>query len=487
MNGMIQYLSSLPEISNLIVLGGKSFNMWMAEEIIREIRVDCISFYIQDRMFERKCKKLILQMSESDRRIDPMRFEFHKYEDAFCLDPLPQRTALLFDNVEDSKQLFQLNKLRPYCLCGALVRGSFGAYEVWENYRKCSDKIYLVTWGADKSDEILNWTCRKSCDTELSVIYPMYNVAQYLDKCIATTTAWKADYVEFLFVDDGSPDNSAEIVKEAAKKDSRIKLLRKENGGCASARQYGLERAKGRYVGFIDPDDYIDEVMFHKLMRRAMTGTYDVAYCGYTEEYTETGGMSQIADMLWEPYCSGTSNHDDIINLCGFCRVAIWRGIYSLEMIRKAKLHFYTDLRRFDDLPFKFEVFSVARSVVAIPEHLYYYRVGRPGQDVSSNDERLYVHFPLFNHLDEYVSIKGTNELVEMLQVVKLKTHSYAIKKILPEYLNEYLKQAHADLLSLYTPKECRMIYKRFLGKRDRLLFSAIIHENASLAKKLAV
>ena len=128
----------------------------------------------------------------------------------------------------------------------------------------------------DKEPQILEWIKNKNSDIELSVIFPMYNVAAYLDQCISSVTAWKAPYIEFLFVNDGSPDNSREIVLKWAEKDSRIKLLDKPNGGCASARQFGLERAQGSYIGFIDPDDFIDESMFRKLLRSAMTGSYDI-------------------------------------------------------------------------------------------------------------------------------------------------------------------------------------------------------------------
>lgn len=486
MNGMVRFLAVASGIEHVVVVGGKQFGMWMAQKIIEEVSAQDVSFYIQDKNFQAKLRKLLREETEAGKKINPDKYTAHYYSELCEIESLPPKTALLFDALADFEILQSLSNLRPYLLCGAIERGSIGAYEIWENYRKGSDIIYLVTWGAGKKDEVLYWTRRADSDIELSVIYPMYNIAQYLEQCIATTTAWKADYVEFLFVDDGSPDNSAEIVKEAAKKDHRIKLLQKENGGCASARQYGLERAKGRYVGFIDPDDYIDETMYHKLMRRAMTGGYEIAYSGYSQVYTEVGGTRQMPDLLGNPYMSGTCEPGDILKLCAFGRVAIWRGIYSMNMIKKTKIHFYTDLRRFDDLPFKFETLAVAKSVVSIPEHLYYYRMGRPGQDVSADDDRLYVHFPIFNYLNEFVKSHGTNELVEMLQVVKLQTHSYAIAKIKPEYLKEYLKRAHEDLISLYTPKDAKIINKRFLGKRERLLFSVIINENASLAKKLA-
>ena len=92
------------------------------------------------------------------------------------------------------------------------------------------------------------------------------------DQCIESVTAWKAPYVEFLFVNDGSPDNSREVVLKWAKEDPRIKLWINPMED-ASARQYGFDHAKGKYIGFIDPDDYIDESMYRKLCVQPVTGS----------------------------------------------------------------------------------------------------------------------------------------------------------------------------------------------------------------------
>lgn len=485
MNNLIRFLSATPEISNVVVVGGSAFSDCMLEKIIQEISVEKISFYFASKKTIALCNSIIIREKRKNIISSNTEYVVSDIDELLKSDSLPPKSALLFDALDDDRLLYKLVHLSPYCLCGALPRKSIGSFEVWEAYRKCCEKIYIITFGENDDDETLNWTRNKNSSVELSVIYPVYNVAKYLEQCIGTTTAWKADYVEFLFVDDGSPDNSAEIIEAASKKDPRIKLLRKENGGCASARQLGLDMAKGRYIGFVDPDDYTDSIMFHKLLRRAMTGNYDISYCGYSEAYTETGGTKQIKDPLEKPYISGTTNRNAILDLCAFCRVAIWRGIYSSDMIKRAKLHFYTDLRRFDDLPFKFETFATAKSVVAIPDHFYYYRIGRPGQDVSANDEKLYVHFPIFQHLDEFVMKHGTNKMMEMLQIVKLQTHKYALNKILPEYYDQYLRQAKKDLLSLYSPSESRIIYKKSLGYKNMLLFNAILNKSKFWSKIL--
>ena len=107
--------------------------------------------------------------------------------------------------------------------------------------------------------------------------------------------------------------------------------------------------------------------MFRKLLGRALTGSYEISYCVYNELYESTGKSREIPDSISFPYNAGTSDPIHLNELLAFLRVAIWRGIYLRDMLDRNGIHFYTDLRRFDDLPFKIVAFSKARTVVAIP------------------------------------------------------------------------------------------------------------------------
>lgn len=92
---------------------------------------------------------------------------------------------------------------------------------------------------------------------------------------------------------------------------------------------------------------------------------------------------------------------NEILQLFIYIRTAIWRGIYLASFLRDNHITFQENIKRFDDLPFKLETLAKARSVVSVPQYLYYYRLERPGQDVSCDDERLYVHFDIFKHLNQ--------------------------------------------------------------------------------------
>lgn len=489
MNDLVRYLMSVPQISEIVLLGSPNFTPWMIYDICRETQVKSLHVYVPGKALLKACRKTLEEAKANLNFRLPEQFQLKEREEIREIRTFPQNCALVFDilNETDSLELlYEMADRRPPYLFGALHAGKTSSFEIWDAYRKCCRMIYVLTWGENQRTEALSWEKRPGNETEISVIFPMYNVEQYLPQCIETATAWDAEYIEFLFVDDGSPDRCAEIVRAAAQRDRRIKLLRKPNGGCASARQYGLEHAKGRYIGFVDPDDYIDASMYRKLFRRAMAGSYEICYSGYKELYTETGETREVPDLLGQPYSSGTVDRAVILELCAFCRVAIWRSIFSADMIARGQIHFYTDLRRFDDLPFKFETFATARSVASVPEYLYYYRLARPGQDVSANDERLYVHFAIFQHLDQFVQKKGTFELLELLQIVKLHTHKYALQKLLPRYVKEYLRRARKDLLRNLPLGQVRAVYAGKVSRGDRAYFWAIILESPLMIRLLA-
>ena len=95
----------------------------------------------------------------------------------------------------------------------------------------------------------------------ISVIVPIYNVEQYLPKCIDSIMSQSFTNIEILLVDDGSPDNCGRICDDYALRDSRVRVFHKTNGGVSSARNYGIEKAMGKYLTFIDSDDWIESDM----------------------------------------------------------------------------------------------------------------------------------------------------------------------------------------------------------------------------------
>lgn len=120
---------------------------------------------------------------------------------------------------------------------------------------------------------------------EISVIIPVYNVEQYLSKCLESVINQTFTDLEIIIVDDGSTDDGLSICREYEAKDERIHVYHKTNGGLSSARNYGLDRATGKYIGFVDSDDYISEDMYESLYNNLISYNADMSLCGLYDIY----------------------------------------------------------------------------------------------------------------------------------------------------------------------------------------------------------
>ncbi len=424
--------------------------------------------YISRMSFDGIKSAIIFPYTEDFYNIIPLLKKYTNVENIYCV--LPSGTTLtkshsmlysykveicnIFDIMERGLSadmlLFDFNRAEDIeNLTGHPVKYIIGRmaaeedyFSFWENHRGSAQHIYIKY-----KHEILEWSKLLTTDIELSVVLPVYNVAAYLPKCIESLTQWKAPYAEYLFVDDGSTDESAAIVSQYAKKDPRICLIQKKNGGCASARNKGIESAKGRYIGFVDTDDFISNNMFRNLLKRALLGNYDYTYSGYQEYYEDTGQtVPVIADCLSGRYLLGEYNPAQVRLLTVNTRVAIWRGLYKKSVLDRHRIRFHEELRMFDDLPFRTEYLFVAKSAVCIPEYLYNYRVGRQGQDTSCTDNRLFVHFQIFKLLDKFTAKYKDQMLWDILQAVKIQTHAYGCGQIEKKYRRKYEKLARKQL-----------------------------------------
>lgn len=475
MDEINSFLNLHSQIEQVVLLVGEEYGELQLKDFLRENTLHCLTLVST---FDTQKIQHIKEFIELERYrgdyVVPETFVYHDFNEFYGLSG----DWLLCADWILPGMLLKAAKWAPSYLVATIWKERISAFKVWECYKEKTSYIQIKTVRSDHEDQMLVWEKSIDSDIELSLIFPMYNVEKYLDQCIASVTSWKAPYVEFLFVNDGSPDHSRDVVLKWAQNDSRIKLIDKKNGGCASARQLGLEQAKGNYVGFVDPDDFVDESMFRKLLKAAMVGSYDVSYCGYNEYYENTQETKRVDDTIGAPYCHGISDLQTIRELIPYCRVAIWRGIYRKKMIESAGIHFYTDLRRFDDLPFKIEIFAAAKSVIAVQEWLYYYRLARPGQDVSANDEKLYVHFDIFKYLNQSIGERHDPILTDYLGICKLQTHLYALKKIRSDLKKEYIQKACEDLNTTSDPKRFYKIIKKCLGKKQADYYNAIIKKN---------
>lgn len=121
----------------------------------------------------------------------------------------------------------------------------------------------------------------------VSVIVPVYKVGKYLDKCVESIVGQTYKNLEIILVDDGSPDNCPAMCDKWAERDSRIKVIHKQNGGVSSARNAGIDAAQGEFIGFVDSDDWLEPDMYDCLVKNALEYNADISRCGYFVDWSD--------------------------------------------------------------------------------------------------------------------------------------------------------------------------------------------------------
>ena len=195
-------------------------------------------------------------------------------------------------------------------------------------------------------------------EVKVSIVVPAYNVEKYIGRCIESIIAQTHKNLEIIIVDDGSKDNTGNVVKEYEKKDSRIKYIYKENDGVTLARIRGIREADGDYVGFIDSDDSVDSDMYKRLLENAVAYKADISHCGYKMIFPD-GRINYF-------YNTGNTLEQDTItgvkNLIKgqFIEPGLCNKIYKKELIDKvtSKDIINTDIKINEDLLMNFYLFK---------------------------------------------------------------------------------------------------------------------------------
>jgi len=218
----------------------------------------------------------------------------------------------------------------------------------------------------------------------ITVIIPVYNIMEYLPRCVHSVTAQTYGNLEILLIDDGSTDGTGELCDSLASEDVRIRTYHKQNGGSSSARNLGLKLAEGAYVGFVDSDDYVEPDMYEKLYQgMEATGAY-IAQVG-REEIDEQG--KRLPDICVPPKeVTLYSNTEFLRELllhrgdCSFCTKLFRRELFQDRSFPEGKLN--------EDFRLLTHMLAEGESILSLPERGYhvFYRQGSNSRRKDKND-----------------------------------------------------------------------------------------------------
>lgn len=204
----------------------------------------------------------------------------------------------------------------------------------------------------------------------ISVIVPIYNIEKYIDRCVESVVNQTYKNLEIILVDDGSTDNSSSVCDDWAKRDSRIKVIHKKNGGLSDARNFGLDNAKGDYIAFVDGDDFIDINMYDSMLNYLKKYNCDICICGINK--IENG-----REFITRPYMYSNNeftilnNENALVELLNDrLDVSSCNKLYKKEIIND--LRFPYGITN-EDFALMYKFFYRSNQIIIINENYYKY------------------------------------------------------------------------------------------------------------------
>lgn len=309
----------------------------------------------------------------------------------------------------------------------------------------------------------------------ISIIVPIYNVEKYLKRCIESILNQDFKEFELILVNDGSTDNCGEICNIYKNKDKRIRVIHKKNGGLSSARNVGLDFAKGKYIAFVDSDDYINKNMYHILYKNLIKTNADISICNFN--YVNDNDIVDINQPI-DNYDYSIFNNIDALNQLYLENkakmVTAWNKLYKKELFKDLR---YVEGRVHEDEFIIHKLLYNSKKIVFTNGALYYY-VQREGSITQSkfNIKKLdavyafkerfeffrekklielqfkaqekYIYLFFFNYYEAKIKLKNCNE-----ELIKLK-NDYN-RTLISVLMNPYFiwKQKILFILFFINPK----------------------------------
>ena len=206
---------------------------------------------------------------------------------------------------------------------------------------------------------------------KVSFIVPVYNTQEFLPRCLDSLLGQTCPDIEFIVVNDGSPDGSAAIIDEYARMNSRVRVVEKSNGGLSSARNAGMDVARGDIIDFVDSDDYVEPNLAEFLVDAFAKEHPEIVVFGAVCEPAELA--SKRIKQLLSPEACVFESFDPVLLFSANAQPYVWRAAYSRELIERESLRFAENVRFAEDVVFQFESYPLSARTVLAPDKLYHY------------------------------------------------------------------------------------------------------------------
>ena len=298
---------------------------------------------------------------------------------------------------------------------------------------------------------------------KVSVIVPVYNVEKYVTRCLTSLINQTLDDIEIIVVNDGSKDNSEQIIREFKKVHNNIIYVKKENGGLSSARNFGLIYATGEYVAFLDSDDYVEKTMYKDMYELAKKENSDMVECDFYWEYPDKNKRKEDKGVIY----NGKKEMLEKV------RVVAWNKLIKKEILEKSGVLFPKGLR-YEDVEFTYKLVPYLDKVSFLKKPCIHY-IQREGSISNNQNER---NKEIFQVLDNVIKFYKENNLYDeykdeleyvyvryafcssLLRIVKIKDENIQselleltwrkVNETFPNWKQNTVLKSKKDLKSIY-------------------------------------
>lgn len=305
-------------------------------------------------------------------------------------------------------------------------------------------------------------------NVDISIIVPIYNASKYISKCIDSLINQSKKELEFILINDGSTDSTEEVIK--GYNDKRIKYFKNKNQGIGKTRNFGIDKAIGKYIMFVDSDDYLDKDACFELYNEIENKSADLVVCDF---YTDTNG--KLEEVIIPDF--KMSSLKDNKNLLLDINLAPWNKIYRTKIIKDNNIRFVENLK-YEDAPFVVDVIRFSKRVVKLNKKLNYYVI-HSNSETTVRDERVFDIIKIVDLIRK--KFKKSDNMNYVLDTITISIlMNYNIQQRMQKDWN--VGKRFIDASFSYLEKNI-LDYKSNIYYKKRSYFKALIERSKFLTK----
>lgn len=307
----------------------------------------------------------------------------------------------------------------------------------------------------------------------VSFIVPLYNVEMYLNECIDSILKVEGN-TEIILIDDGSTDRSSDICDEYSRKYKKVKVIHQKNCGPAIARNNGIKIANGKYICFVDSDDFIDSIEFTKILQELEEYSYDIIYGSNFEMIFPKGTSKKIKEENIDTN-SGIKLLSDIFQKkTKYSMSYIWINIYKREYIIKNNIYFCENIYYGEDTDWNIRLLKGSDNIKKGNMNYYKYRGNRKGSLATTKNEKAIVSY--YELVEKWINNTIKDDI--MLEIKRYYSYSFLDNL---QYLWKYTNNNNELLLKIYNGKFWDYVDENNRIKKQKLkgikVFKKKLHE----------